>query len=131
MGVKIVGLEAIESDIYKLYSRSSMDRAEKKAVQAGGNFIRNKIATGLYAVKDTGELAIGTDLKKPNKVGGEMIANLYWRGNHSTLAYINEHGHYLKNGQFYKPKAAGFVNTSLRYYSDQYFDIVKGVLDKR
>lgn len=131
MGVKIVGLEAIESDIYKLYSRSSMNKAEKQAIKAGGHFIRNKVATSLNHVKDTGELAIGTDLLTPDKVGDEMIANLYWRGNHSTLAYINEHGHYLKNGEFYKPRAAGFVDTTLRYYSDQYFEIVKGVMNKR
>ncbi|MEJ7220614.1 hypothetical protein [Staphylococcus gallinarum] len=130
MGVKIEGLELIESDIYKLYSRPSMNKAEKRAIQAGGNFIRNKIATSLNQVRDTGELAIGTDLRNPNKVGSEMIGNIYWRGNHSTLAYINEHGHYLKNGKFFRPRAAGYVNTVLKYYGDQYFDIIKREMNK-
>ena len=131
MGVKIEGLEEIEIDIYKLYSRPSMNKAEKKAIQAGGNFIRNKIATNLNRVKDTGELAVGTDLRNPNKVGSEMIGNIYWRGDHKSLAYINEHGHYLKNGSFYKPRGAGTVNTVLRYYNEQYFDIIKREMNKR
>lgn len=131
MGVKIEGLDLIEKDIYQLYSRPSMNKAEKQAIQAGGNFIRNKVATNLNRVKDTGKLAIGTDLKNPNKIGNEMIANLYWRGDHSTLAAINEKGHYLKNGQFFKPMGAGVINTVLRYYSDQYFDIIKREMNKR
>ena len=122
MGVKIEGLELIEKDIYQKYSRTSMNNAEKRAIQAGGNFIRNKIAT---------QLAIGTDLRNPNKVGNEMIGNIYWRGNHQSLAYINEHGHYLKNGRFFKPKGAGVVNTILTYYNDQYFDIIKREMNKR
>lgn len=130
MGVKIEGLELIEKDIQKRYSRSSMNKAEKRAIQAGGNFIRNKIATSLNQVKDTGELTIGTDLRDPNKVGPEMIANIYWRGNHSTLAYINEHGHYLKNGKFFRPRGAGLVNTALRYNSDKYYNIIKREMDK-
>ncbi|RIL26661.1 hypothetical protein BUY98_14980, partial [Staphylococcus gallinarum] len=79
MGVKIEGLELIEKDIQKRYSRSSMNKAEKRAIQAGGNFIRNKIATSLNQVRDTGELAIGTDLKDPNKVGAAMIGKINWR----------------------------------------------------
>lgn len=108
-----------------------MDKAEKRAIKAGGNFIRNKVATSLYRYRDTGKLAVGTDLRDPNKVGQEMIANLYWRGEHQTLAYVNEHGHYLRDGTFFKPKGAGSVNTVLRYYSDQYFDIVKKEMDKQ
>lgn len=131
MGVKIEGLELIEKDIYRKYSRTSMNNAEKRAIQAGGNFIRNKIATNLDRVKDTGQLAIGTDLRNPNKVGNEMVGNIYWRGNHQSLAYINEHGHYLKNGRFFKPKGAGVVNTILTYYNDQYFDIIKREMNKR
>lgn len=108
-----------------------MDKAEKRAIKAGGNFIRNKVATNLYRYRDTGELAVGTDLRDPKKVGQEMIASLYWRGEHQTLAYVNEHGHYLRDGTFFKPKGAGSVNTVLSYYSDQYFDIVKREMDKQ
>ncbi|MEP9852110.1 hypothetical protein ABDK10_05345 [Staphylococcus aureus] len=130
MGVNVKGLEAIERDVKQMYNRRNMDKAEKRALQAGGHFIRNKIATNLYRVKDTGQLAIGTDLRDANKYGDEMIANIYWRGEHSTLAYINEFGHYLKDGSFHKPRGAGVVNTVLRYYKDQYFDIVAKEMNK-
>ncbi|WP_435373546.1 hypothetical protein WKW47_07340 [Staphylococcus nepalensis] len=130
MGVEIEGLELIEDDIYKLYSRKSIDKAETKAIKAGGNFLRNKVATSLNHVRDTGELAIGTDIKAPHKMGDEMIASIYWRGNHQTLAYINEMGHHLKDGTFFKPRGAGFVNTTLRYYKDQYYEIIKREMNK-
>ncbi|MFQ3904441.1 hypothetical protein ABLV98_15380 [Staphylococcus sp. 50Mo3-1] len=131
MGVKVKGLDLIEDEIYSKYSRKAIDKAEKRAIKAGGNMIRNKVATSLYGVRDTGSLAIGTDLRDPEKVGNEMIANLYWRGDHQSLAYVNEFGHTLKDGSFYKPKGAGVVNTQLKLNVDLYFKILKGELDKK
>ncbi len=131
MGVKVDGLDLIEKEIYSKYSRKAIDKAEKRAIKAGGNMIRNKVASSLYGVRDTGLLSLGTDLRDPQKVGNEMIANLYWRGDHQSLAYINEHGHYLKDGSFHKPKGTGVVNTQLKLNADLYFKILKGELDKK
>lgn len=56
MGVDIIGMESIEKEINKKYSRKAIDEAEARALKAGGNMMRNKVATQLYNARDTGQL---------------------------------------------------------------------------
>ncbi|EHT6215625.1 hypothetical protein, partial [Staphylococcus pseudintermedius] len=130
MGIKVYGLDEIEKALDKRYSKQALNNAQERALKAGGNMLRNKTATALYNVRDTGQLAIGTDLKDPRKIGNEFIANLYWRGDHKSLAYINEHGYYDKSGKFVKPRGADKVNTTLKLNSDLYYSLIKKELDK-
>ncbi|MDK3656263.1 hypothetical protein O0A22_11655 [Staphylococcus pseudintermedius] len=130
MGIKVHGLDDIEKALDKRYSKQALNNAQERALKAGGNMLRNKTATALYNVRDTGQLAIGTDLKDPKRVGNELIANLYWRGDHKSLAYINEHGYYDRSGKFVKPRGAGKVNTTLKLNSDLYYSLLKRELDK-
>ncbi|EGQ3151772.1 hypothetical protein KEI82_002437 [Staphylococcus pseudintermedius] len=130
MGIKVYGLDEIEKALDKRYSKQALNNTQERALKAGGNMLRNKTATALYNVRDTGQLAIGTDLKDPRKIGNEFIANLYWRGDHKSLAYINEHGYYDKSGKFVKPRGADKVNTTLKLNSDLYYSLIKKELDK-
>ncbi|EGQ3068538.1 hypothetical protein I0P04_001891 [Staphylococcus pseudintermedius] len=130
MGIKVYGLDEIEKALDKRYSKQALNNAQERALKAGGNMLRNKTATALYNVRDTGQLAIGTDLKDPRKIGNEFIANLYWRGDHKSLAYINEHGYYDKSGKFVKPRGADKVNTTLKLNSDLYYSLIKKEMDK-
>lgn len=130
MGVELFGFDEVEKALDKKYSKDVMDKAQKRALKAGGHMLRNKTATSLYASRDTGKLAIGTDLKEAERVGNELVANLYWRGEHKSLAYINEHGHYDRAGKWVKPNGAGKVNTTLKLNSELYFALLKKELDK-
>lgn len=130
MGVEIKGLDDVERTIKRKYSTKAINDAEKRAIKAAGHMMRNKIATELDAVKDTGELAIGTDIIEPKKIGNRLEAKLYWRGEHRTLAYINEYGHYDKAGKWVKPRGFGKVQQSLTLNSDLYYKIVKKELNR-
>lgn len=130
MGVEIKGLDDVEKTLKRRYSPKAINEAEKRAIKAAGHMMRNKIATELDAVKDTGELAIGTDIIEPKKIGNRLEAKLYWRGEHRTLAYINEHGHYDKAGKWVKPSGFGKVQQSLTLNSDLYYKIVKKELNR-
>lgn len=130
MGVEIKGLDDIERTIKKKYSPKSIKDAEHRALKAGGHMLRNKIATELNAVRDTGELAIGTDILEPKLIGNRLEAKLHWRGEHRTLAYINEHGHYDKAGKWVKPRGAGKAQQTLTLNSDLYFKLIKKELNR-
>jgi hypothetical protein len=130
MGVDIIGMESIEKEINKKYSRKAIDEAEARALKAGGNMMRNKVATQLYNARDTGQLAIGTDLKEAKKVGNEMIAYIYWRGNHSSLAHLVNNGYHDRAGNFIKPKGYQKVDTTLKINADLYYALLKKELNK-
>lgn len=130
MGVEIKGLDDIERTIKKKYSPKAIKDAEHRALKAGGHMLRNKIATELNAVRDTGELAIGTDILEPKLIGNRLEAKLHWRGEHRTLAYINEHGHYDKAGKWVKPRGAGKAQQTLTLNSDLYFKLIKKELNR-
>ena len=130
MGVDIIGMESIEKEINKKYSRKAIDEAEARALKAGGNMMRNKVATQLYNARDTGQLAIGTDLKEAKKVGNEMIAYIYWRGNHSSLAHLVNNGYHDRAGNFIKPKGYQKVDTTLKINADLYYSLLKKELNK-
>ncbi|WP_145464916.1 hypothetical protein [Staphylococcus saprophyticus] len=130
MGIEVHGLDDIEKALDKRYSKQALNNAQERALKAGGHMLRNKVAGSLYGVRDTGELAVGTDLRDPKRVGNEFIANLYWRGDHKSLAYINEHGHYDRSGKFVRPKGADKVSTTLKLNSDLYYALLKRELDK-
>lgn len=130
MGVEIKGLDDIEKTLKKKYSPKSIEEAEKRAVKSAGNMMRNKIATDLDSVRDTGELAIGTDITEPEKVGNKIQSKIYWRGEHRTLAAINENGHYDRSGKWVEPRAVGKASRQLTLNKDLYFKIVKKELDR-
>ena len=130
MGVDIIGMESIEKEINKKYSRKAIDEAEARALKAGGNMMSNKVATQLYNARDTGQLAIGTDLKEAKKVGNEMIAYIYWRGNHSSLAHLVNNGYHDRAGNFIKPKGYQKVDTTLKINADLYYALLKKELNK-
>lgn len=130
MGVDILGLESIEKEITKKYSRKSIDEAEQRALKAGGNMMRNKVATQLYSDRDTGKLAIGTDLKEAKKLGNEYVAYLYWRGGHSSLAHLVNNGYHDRAGNFIKPKGYQKVDTTVKINADLYYSLLKRELNK-
>lgn len=130
MGVEIIGMEAIEKEINKRYSRKAIDEAEARALKAGGNMMRNKVATELYKARATGQLAMGTDLREAKKVGNEMIAYIYWRGNHSSLAHLVNNGYHDRAGNFIKPKGYQKVDTTMKINADLYYSLLKRELNK-
>lgn len=131
MGVVIHGLDSIEKELEKFYSPKAIEEAGKRAIKAGGHMLRNKVATDLDSVRDTGALAIGTNITNVERQGDELLANLYWRGEHRTLASINENGHFDKSGKWVKPRGIGKVDTQLALNREAYFNIIKRELDKR
>lgn len=130
MGVDITGMESIEKEINKKYSRKAIDEAEARALKAGGNMMRNKVATQLYSARDTGQLAVGTDLREAKKVGDEMVAYIYWRGNHSSLAHLVNNGYHDRAGNFIKPKGYQKVDTTIKINADLYYSLLKKELNK-
>lgn len=130
MGVDILGLESIEKEITKKYSRKSIDEAEQRALKVGGNMMRNKVATQLYNDRDTGKLSIGTDLKEAKKLGNEYVAYLYWRGEHSSLAHLVNNGYHDRAGNFIKPKGYQKVDTTVKINADLYYSLLKRELNK-
>ena len=130
MGVDIMGMESIEKEINKKYSRKAIDEAEARALKAGGNMMRNKVATQLYNARDTGQLAVGTDLREAKKIGNEMIAYIYWRGNHSSLAHLVNNGYHDRAGNFIKPKGYQKVDTTIKINADLYYSLLKKELNK-
>lgn len=130
MGVDIIGLESIEKELSKKYSSKAIDEAEQRALKAGGNMMRNKIATQLNTVRDTGQLAIGTDFRKAEKVGNEMIAYIYWKGDHRSLAHLVNNGYHDRAGNFIKPKGYEKVDTTVKINADLYYSLLKKELGK-
>lgn len=126
----MIGMESIEKEINKKYSRKAIDDAEQRALKAGGNMMRNKVATQLYSARDTGQLAVGTDLREAKKVGDEMVAYIYWRGNHSSLAHLVNNGYHDRAGNFIKPKGYQKVDTTIKINADLYYSLLKKELNK-
>lgn len=130
MGLDIIGMDSIEKEITKKYSQSAINEAEKRALKAGGNMMRNKVGTQLNSVRDTGKLAIGTDLRDVQQVGNEMIAYIYWRGEHSSLAHLVNNGYHDRAGNFIKPRGFEKVDTTLKINADLYYSLLKRELNK-
>lgn len=130
MGLDIIGLDDIEKEITKKYSKKAINEAEERALKAGGNMMRNKVASQLHNARDTGQLAIGTDLKDVQQLGDELVAYIYWRGDHSSLAHLVNNGYHDRAGNFIKPEGYEKVDTTLKINADLYYSLLKRELDK-
>ncbi|HJG39049.1 MAG TPA: HK97 gp10 family phage protein [Staphylococcus saprophyticus] len=131
MGIKTSGFDSFDKRLTEKYSTRSIQEAEKRALKAGGNMMRNKVASSLNQVRDTGKLAMGTDLRDPKLFGGEMVAYLYWRGEHRTLAHLVNNGYHDRSGKFVKPRGYERVDTMIKINADLYYSLLKRELNKK
>lgn len=130
MGIETFNFDNFERDLEKRYGKRAMQDAQKRAVKAGAHMLRNKTGTALYQVKDTGKLAVGTDVRDPELINGEVVAYIYWRGEHRSLAHLVNNGFRARDGRFIKGRGYQKVDTVLKLNADLYYSLLKRELNK-
>ena len=120
--VEVNGIEKVEAELAKKFSKEALDKITDKALIAGAQVIKAELRKNFELFKDTGASRDEITISKPMILNGVKSIIIYWSGpkNRWHIIHMNEFGT-VKNPN---PRGKGAIERSLKSGKKEYLRVV-------
>jgi hypothetical protein len=135
VSVSIQGVDEVIKALESQYSQKKVTRAERKAMELSGRYVKDHIKHNIVGYKRTGATVRELIAEKPRRRAGQMTAKIGWDGKGTyqrwRLVHLNEWG-YMRNGKHINPRGVGAIRKavegSLKEAAEMQFRVLKETL---
>ena len=120
--VEVNGIEKVEAELAKKFSKEALDEITDKALIAGARVIKAELRKNFELFKDTGASRDEITISKPMILNGVKSILIYWSGpkNRWHIIHMNEFGT-VKNPN---PRGKGAIERSIKSGKKEYLRVV-------
>lgn len=120
--VEVNGIEKVEAELAKKFSKEALDKITDKALIAGARVIKAELRKNFELFKDTGASRDEITISKPMILNGVKSILIYWSGpkNRWHIIHMNEFGT-VKNPN---PRGKGAIERSIKSGKKEYLRVV-------
>jgi len=120
--VEVNGVEKVEAELNKKFSKEALDKITDKALIAGARVIKRELQKNFELFKDTGASRDEITISKPMILNGTKSILIYWSGpkNRWHIIHMNEFGT-VKNPN---PRGKGAIERSIKSGKKEYLRVV-------
>ena len=120
--VEVNGIEKVEAELAKKFSKEALDKITDKALIAGARVIKSELRKNFELFKDTGASRDEITISKPMILNGVKSILIYWSGpkNRWHIIHMNEFGT-VKNPN---PRGKGAIERSIKSGKKEYLRVV-------
>ena len=120
--VEVNGIEKVEAELAKKFSKEALDEITDKALIAGAQVIKAELRKNFELFKDTGASRDEITISKPMILNGVKSIIIYWSGpkNRWHIIHMNEFGT-VKNPN---PRGKGAIERSIKSGKKEYLRVV-------
>ena len=120
--IEVNGIEKVEAELAKKFSKEALDEITDKALIAGAQVIKAELRKNFELFKDTGASRDEITISKPMILNGVKSILIYWSGpkNRWHIIHMNEFGT-VKNPN---PRGKGAIERSLKSGKKEYLRVV-------
>lgn len=131
-GIRAEGLNQLQKDMEKRFSRQRMNKIIDKALIKAGNIVLDAIKSNIRYFRDTGAEYEEAKLSAPYWDKGVRSVRVYWEGPHHrySIVHLNEKGFHARNGKFIRPKGFGAIDKALRTAEKEFYKTVQKEVEK-
>lgn len=120
--VEVNGIEKVEAELAKKFSKEALDKITDRALIAGAQVIKAELRKNFELFKDTGASRDEITISKPMILNGVKSIIIYWSGpkNRWHIIHMNEFGT-VKNPN---PRGKGAIERSIKSGKKEYLKVV-------
>ena len=120
--VEVNGIEKVEAELAKKFSKESLDKITDRALIAGAQVIKAELRKNFELFKDTGASRDEITISKPMILNGVKSIIIYWSGpkNRWHIIHMKEFGT-VKNPN---PRGKGAIERSIKSGKKEYLRVV-------